>query len=240
VALPSFMRKPRVIIYAVIIGCYDSVPKVNPDANVEYYLFTDKLEIPASSMWNKCLLANPSDLNSRRLSRLPKLRPHFYLPPHDVSIYIDANLTLHRPIRDFALTCVRELSLAVHPHPGRTCLYEEARQCIRLRLDDEFLINEQTSRYQREGLPPNFGLCENSFMVRRNTKEVNKFNDFWHDEYHAGSQRDQLSFMYCLWRSRLHPYLIWQNPRKNSYFKREKHLSNYQSNNDFQTAIKTA
>lgn len=182
--------------------------------------------MPASSIWNKSLLINPANLSSRRLSRLPKLRPHLYLPPHDVSIYMDANLRLRQPIRDFALSCVQELSLAVHPHPDRSCLYAEARHCIRQGIGGgESLIKKQISRYRLENFPQNYGLAENNFIIRKNNRKVNKFNDLWHDEYFAGSQRDQLSFMYCLWRSHLQPYWIWQSSRNNSYFKWQNHRS---------------
>src|ERR1035441_1394615 len=116
------MSRFRVILYTVITGGYDSVPDIKPEGGVDYWLFTDDLKIQTPSFWNKSLLANPLDLTPRRLSRLPKLRPHFYLPPHDISIYMDANLVLRKPIRDFALSSVRELSIAVHPHPTTTCL----------------------------------------------------------------------------------------------------------------------
>jgi hypothetical protein len=53
---------------------------------------------------------------------------------------------------------------------------------------------------------------------------VNGFNDLWHLEYYAGSQRDQVSCMYSLWHTNLQPYLIWQNPRKNSYFTKQSHF----------------
>jgi hypothetical protein len=218
------MSRCRVILYTVITGGYDSLPDIKPERGVDYWLFTDDLKIQTPSFWNKSLLANPLDLTPRRLSRLPKLRPHFYLPLHDISIYMDANLVLRKPIREFALSSVRELSIAVHPHPTTTCLYAEGKKCIRIGLDDERIILKQLERYQREGFPTNFGLVENSSIIRRNVEEVNRFNDLWHLEYYAGSQRDQVSFMYCVWRSGLPLYMIWQNPRENSIFSKRRHF----------------
>jgi hypothetical protein len=218
------MSKPRVVLYTVIVGGYDPAPKIKPEKGIEYCLFTDNLKIFAPSPWNKYLLESPLNLSRRRLSRLPKMRPHFYLPPHDISIYIDATIILRQPIREFALDCIRELPMAVHPHPKRTCIYVEGKKCIQYKNDDENIILKQLERYRREGFPANFGLTENSFIVRRNTEEVNRFNDFWQLEYFAGSERDQLSFMYSVWRTKLHPYIIWQNARKNPYLSRHEHI----------------
>ena len=218
-----FMSKTRIVLYTVIVGGYDPVPNIKPEKGIEYCLFTDNLQIPAPAPWNKSLLESPLNLSPRRLSRLPKMRPHFYLPPHDISIYMDATIRLRQPIRDFALNCVRELPVALHPHPHRNCTYTEGKKCIHYKNDHESLIRSQLERYRREGFPVNYGLTENSFIVRRNSEEVNRFNDFWLLEYLSGSERDQLSIMYSVWRTKIRPYLIWQNSRKNHFLLRREH-----------------
>ena len=217
------MTAPRIIVYTVITGGYDALAEIIPEPDIEYWLFTDDPSIRAPHFWNISLLVNPADLNLRRLSRLPKLRPHIFLPAHDISVYMDASLELRQPIREFAIACVREMPLAVHPHPGRKCLYVEAEKCLRVRLDDSEVINAQIERYRRDGFPANLGLTENRFIVRRKGEDIIRFNEYWYSEYLAGSQRDQLSFMYCVWRTGIPLCQIPQNARRNPYYKIHPH-----------------
>jgi len=225
------MKELRVVLYTVITGKYDWLPMIKPERNLEYWLFTDNRAFPTSTLWNKALLENPFGWNPRRLSRLPKLRPHHFLPPHDISIYTYANVRFLRPIRDFALSCIQESPIAIHRHPSRECIYSEGAKCIELKLDDEETIRKQLERYRSENFPPDFGLAENNFIVRRNVERVNQFCDLWQSEYSAGSQRDQLCFMYCVWRSKLHPYMIQQNPRRNHFFQRRRHKLDSRNHN---------
>ena len=212
------------ILYTSITGQYDSIPQILPEQGVQYWLFTDDPSLHVPLFWNKAVLPNPHGLSTRRLSRIPKLQPHVFLPRHAVSVYIDANITQRRPIRQFALECIRDFPFAAHAHPNTNCLYAEADKCIQLCLDDEEIIRSQMNRYRTNGFPKEFGLTENGFLVRRNIREVNRFNDMWSEEYSAGSQRDQLSMMYSLWHTGLGIYIIQQNSRINPYYKIHRHL----------------
>jgi hypothetical protein len=125
------MSAVNVIVYTVITQGYDSLAEITPEPSVEYWLFTDDASIATPPFWNKSVLANDSGLNARRLSRLPKLRPHVYLPAHEVSIYLDGSMRLRQPVAEFATDCVWEMPLAVHRHPRRECIYTEAEKCLR-------------------------------------------------------------------------------------------------------------
>ena len=46
----------------------------------------------------------------------------------------------------------------------------------------------------------------------------------WNIEYLKGSQRDQLSFMYCVWKTGVPLFKIPQHARENSYYKSRGHL----------------
>jgi hypothetical protein len=60
--------------------------------------------------------------------------------------------------------------------------------------------------------------------VRRNVEAVIAFNECWHEEYFRGSQRDQLSFMYCVWRTGVPLSIIPQHARRNPYYDIRPHL----------------
>jgi hypothetical protein len=214
----------EIILYTVLTQGYDMLPEIEPEPGMKYWLFTDDESLTVPEFLTKSLLANHQALSSRRLSRLPKLCPHLYLPPHSISIYVDANIKLIQPIRDFAISCVQNSHIAIHRHPKRGCIYEEGKRCISQKLDERQIIELQLQRYRNAGFPTAFGLTENNCIVRRNSDAVIQLNECWHREYIAGSQRDQLSFMYAVWRTGTQINILTQSSRRNAYYYFRNHL----------------
>ena len=62
------------------------------------------------------------------------------------------------------------------------------------------------------------GLGENCFIIRKNNNRVKKFNEIWWEEYIKGSERDQMSFMYAVWKSGVRLEFLEGNPRDNRYY----------------------
>ena len=57
-------------------------------------------------------------------------------------------------------------------------------------------------RYVKEGFPRFFGLTENGILVREhNNEDCIRIMDTWWDEVLNYSRRDQLSFMYAIWKN---------------------------------------
>lgn len=210
---------PRVVLYTAITGGYDAAPEVPAEEGVEYLLFTDDPASAPPPPWRPVPLGNPEGLGPRRLSRLPKLRPHRYLPPHDLSIYIDPNVQIKAPLRALAVAAMRWRPIAIPPHPATRCLYREAEKCVRLERDDPRVVREQVARYRRAGFPEDYGLSENSFIVRRDCAETRALGELWQREHSAGSERDQLSLMYCLWRLGLGLHLLRHDARDNAFYR---------------------
>lgn len=69
------------------------------------------------------------------------------------------------------------------------------------------------------GFPKNYGLFEAGFIIRRNNKKVNQFNDFWWNEVKKNSGRDQLSQMFSAWYCNLDikPITIGENVYSNEF-----------------------
>jgi hypothetical protein len=189
----------RIIVYSCIFGNYEEVKKP-PIAypGVQYLLFTDNPNLQAKG-WHIHLI-QAGDSNPRRLSRMPKILSHHYLPEHDVSVYMDGTLELRtRNIHRLVKNCLRGRNLALFRHYKRTCIYSEGLHCVAVGKEHPDIVKKQLARYKQEGFPADYGLFENAFIIRRNTRETQALNNLWWLEYSAGSQRDQLSFMYCLW-----------------------------------------
>jgi hypothetical protein len=90
--------------------------------------------------------------------------------------------------------------VVTHRHPARACLYKEAEAVVKNRKDDPEVIRRQIKRYLAERCPKKLGLSETGAVLRRTCEETRMLNELWWQEISNGSQRDQVSFQYCLWR----------------------------------------
>jgi hypothetical protein len=220
----------NVIVYSVNIGGYDyfNSPKTY-DKNVRYILFTDN-KFFKSDVWEVCHIDFiDNQLDNRKKSRYIKVNPHILLPKHDISIWIDHCFT---PKFNNIIELLNNLSftendnIMIYKHSWRNCIYEESDEVLKQKLDDVEIVQNQISRYQKEGFPKNLGLFETGFIVRRNNKNISSFNTVWWDEIKNGSGRDQLSCVYAGWKSNViikqcnYGNSVYDNPflsKKNSH-----------------------
>ena len=70
--------------------------------------------------------------------------------------------------------------------------------------DNPELIEKQMKKYAGEGYPPKNGLIVSGVMMRRhNEDDVKKTMEKWWEELKYGSKRDQLSFDYSVYKTKL-------------------------------------
>lgn len=228
----------KIAVFTALVGAYDKAPpQINPEPGVDYFLFTDRIaEFKGALPWT--ILPNPwptdgTKTANRRASRAAKLDPVAHLPPHDVSVYIDANLEIKK--HGFAHWCADQLRDHVIAAPihvprrgtmniyGHDCLYEEGKVCIALGLDKREPIEQQMWRYRECGFPAKFGLLENCVLARRSTPQIDALGKLWTHEYMFGSQRDQCSLMFCLWKSGMRWKPLPIHARKNVWYEQREH-----------------
>lgn len=67
--------------------------------------------------------------------------------------------------------------------------------------DEENTIRWQMSQYKRERMPVGYGQFACNVIVRENNNSIccSVMSDWWQEVF-TRSYRDQLSFMYCLWK----------------------------------------
>ena len=177
----------KVIVYTTNIGNYDDlhdIPKWEHIQHPEYLYYTDA---KAPKGWKKIKIKT----GDRKASRYWKINSHL-LPPHDISIYIDACYKLKKPLNSL-LDYVMHSDIAICPHPHQKFL-KHAQMCIALGLDDKNIIEKQIKKYGEIQTP----LTENSLIIRKNNAIIKELNELWWKEYKEGSQRDQLSLPYAL------------------------------------------
>lgn len=193
----------RTAVYTAIFGAYDDVPDVsNPDPRLDYLLFTDGRIASTAPPWQiRPLPAIFSD--PQRDARRLKALPHLFLPEeYALSVWLDANCE----IRDLTDPAIRELigeaDIAVPGHAERQCTFKEADALLAFGLyDSPAVIARQMRLYETMGLPRNFGLHHNNFLVRRHTEpRCIHFCTEWWQQISSYSKRDQLSFDFVRWK----------------------------------------
>ena len=195
----------KLIVYTCLFGDYEKLKEpLFQDKNVQYLLFTDNPQLK-SRKWKKIIVHTKLE-NPRRTSRLPKILAHKYLPPHDVSIYIDASLEflVDDPFK-MAYDCLNGADIGLYKHYRRNCVYDEIKFCKNRGIETESVCQDISKKYKKARMPENFGLFENGLIVRRNNNKMRALNEKWWQEYTSGSERDQFSLAYSLWQLKIRP-----------------------------------
>jgi hypothetical protein len=123
------------------------------------------------------------------------------LNKYDMSLWIDASISCSVDnLNDLFESRLKNHDIAVHAHPKRNCIYEEASVCIKLAKDRNDFINAQMEKYRNDNYPAAAGLVSNGIIFRRHSPAVYNFNRYWWNEILNHSRRDQLSFNYVAWK----------------------------------------
>lgn len=130
----------------------------------------------------------------RRNSRIHKIMPHKYIDS-EFSIYMDGNMKLLIPPEEVIKRYMTGYDMALFAHGSRDCIYDEAIECAKLKLDDPEAIIEQAKYYEDHEYAKHKGLLQGGFIVRRNNARTQAFNEAWWADYCRFSRRDQLSLM---------------------------------------------
>ena len=133
-----------------------------------------------------------------------KLLPHLFFPHEDVTVWVDANITLNADVREVVEALLGAADIAVCKHPYRDNVYDEFAA---LETDRRFAIpylqsqmRQQRQTYIDEGLPKDAQLYECNILVRRNNARVARLMDAWWAQVCRWQWRDQVSFPYVVWK----------------------------------------
>ena len=195
----------KIAVYTVIIGNYDSLktPKYFEElkAQADFFCFTDQELI---SEQYKIIRFSEKIENPTKTSRYPKINSHEFFKNYEYSIYLDGSFELIcKDLNSLIKKHTAKGEIVRFKHPERNCLYEEGMICMKKGLDNIILIENQLDNYRVKGFPRNFGLGANGFIIRKNTPQVTRLNQKWWDEYINNSKRDQLSFEYARWFTKI-------------------------------------
>lgn len=215
------MKNP--VIYTSVYGSYDSISPVPETSKYRYVCVTDEPDLAKEAGW-EVIYRKATEPISVRNARFVKIHPHLYLDDHDVSLWVDGNLTLLKDPEPVLTHCLKDFDMAMFDHYFLNDLVSELRECIRCRKDDPETMTNQVKAYLEDGFPQ---LAYNHFMTmfiarRHNEPSVVKAMDKWWYELKNNSYRDQLSFSYACWKTGFRCNRI--NAKHTDFFNTRMHL----------------
>lgn len=211
--------KQKICVYTCITGDYDSLREIeHPEKDIDYYCFTNNQNLQ-SKTWQIIHIDNEG-LDNHHLSRKIKMLGHPAInTKYDISVWMDALIIWEKSIRKFVNTYLKDGSFATFKHSQRRTIQDEAVACLRLGKDTKENITRTLSFLKSERFPDNQGLYEMTVFVKRhNDPIVKKTMNLWFKMNQKYSKRDQLTFMYCAWKTRLQINTINLNIWNNQYF----------------------
>lgn len=188
--------------YTISFGNYDKIREPVVSEGWDYYCFTDNPDLK-SEVWKPVVV----DLNlpNYLAARYVYINSHLFLPEYEETLMIGGQVRIAGDLNKFIAggNYKPEADINLLLHPCRTCIYKEAEIVVREGIDKSGRPEKQMARYRAEGMPENFGLFAHGVIFRKNLPGVAKHNELWWKEVMTGSHRDQLSFMFVLWKYKL-------------------------------------
>ena len=194
----------RGVVYTCLTGNYDTLREHKYlNKNWDYVCFTDDEKLLAQKrqgIWEIRPLVYAEKDNALN-NRYHKINPHKLFPEYEQSVYVDGNVDIRSPYL-FRQIEKRKTNLLLPRHFCRNCVYEEFAEVEKLGYDKSEILKKQFDILKKAGFPEHYGLGENNILYRRHNEPalVRVMEDWWYflENY---SRRDQLSFVYVLWKN---------------------------------------
>ena len=213
-------RQAKGVVYTCITNDYDDIRQIKTyhyiDPDWDYVCFTDNpqnISCGQVGIWQIRPLQF-TQLDNTRNNRYHKLHPHLLFPQYNQSIYIDANINILSSFL-FNLIKATDENFLLPRHFKSTCIYQEYREVLAVKLDDPSLVEQERQLLKESGMPEQYGFCENNVLYRKHhDPQVKLLMQNWWKMVVKYSKRDQLSLTYLLWKQGIHPANItFENTR---------------------------
>lgn len=226
------MTQNKVVIYTAIAGEEDNLTQHQyKSPGFDYVCFSDR-PIKNSGIWEIRQMQD-SLLDNVRKAKYYKLFPHNLFPEYIYSVWVDGNINI---LDDKLEKRIYELinhnvSMAANKHPQRDCAYEEANACMEMKKDDPQVILRQVDFMESNGFPPDLGLYALMIIFRKhNNDEIMRFMNQWWWMIKNFSRRDQISFMYILYKNNTKmDFIFEQDIYNDSAFSFKRHSVSFYS-----------
>jgi len=209
------------VIYSCLFGTKEKLLNQNEllkDEQIKYLLFTDQNDVK-SNFWDVVYLEKEA-LPDRRVSRLPKILPYRWLPEiFDQSLYLDNSVLITSNLRNY-WELLDDYDFIMFPHPSRDNVIQEVNHLTKLQHYEYSKMHEMIIEYEKLGYNLNTKIGMGTILIRNHKTETSKKQqDIWMNQVLYGSERDQISMGYSLWKSKIKYKFINKSIRNNIDFK---------------------
>lgn len=193
----------KIAIYTAIYGDKDHLkPPIikKTKLNVDYFLFSDNEKYDVYPY--KKILRHSKYKDIAKDSKEIKINiiNEGFFEKYDILVWHDANIQLNQNKLLNFIEDLNEFNIVAYDH-HRNCVYGEAIACIKSNKDSSFKIFKQILWYFRKGMPVNFGLTSNGFLIiNNNSFENRKMLKEWWSQTYRFTRRDQLSLPFTLYK----------------------------------------
>lgn len=159
----------------------------------------------------------------KRESNIYAAMPHKFFEA-DYSIWVAGNVFLKKTPKMIVKNLLKGHDICLYHHHKRDCIYDEGEVIRRIKKDKEEVVDNHMQKYKKEGYPENNGLVETGIIIRKHSKQMDRFNEAWFAELCTGSRRQQLSFNYVLSKfPEINARILNENIRKGEYVRVTQH-----------------
>ncbi len=223
------------VVYTCILNNYDTLysPLIDTE-NTSYIVFSDNMNITNdTNLWEYRkipeIIKKKCNNNYTLINRYIKMHPHELFPDFDLALYIDGSVRIMSDISSLFYKINDKTGLAMHLHPKRNNIYEEAEACLKASMGNAKNIKKLINKYKQEKFPYNSGLFEATVIAidlkNQNTQKI--MDSWWRHFIDNGTGRDQLSLTYILWKLNYNAYedmgVLGINLASNPKFRRNVH-----------------
>src|ERR1700733_13815772 len=152
-----------IVVYTCILDSFDNLHPPLEEAldksEAQYICYTNNVHAPLVSPWEYRPAFAPL-AHVGRNSRIPKILPHLFFDA-DYSIWHDGCFALRQRPEDIIEQTLHNRDIAVHTHPARDCIYDEAAVLLAEKIGDAGEVSRQIKKYELLGHPKKWGLWAN-------------------------------------------------------------------------------
>jgi hypothetical protein len=207
----------RAVVYCAITGAYDRLrPPISPDPDLDYIAFAEDF-VPVPDPWIRSRIPRRF-VDNRRTSRFLKTHAHTLLPGYDISVWVDGAFQLRNLKAKNLDLALGPAHIAFFQHDLRDCAYAEAEVVSRTKLDSPESVAWTVKQLEAHAYPRRAGMVATGLVVQRPKSQVlmDAMEEWWHMILN-GSQRDQLSINFVLWKHKIQYAVIPGVVRRNKW-----------------------
>ena len=207
----------EIVLYTVITGNYDNLQEI-PNylyypSKIDYLCLTNNTNFKSNTY--KIININLINNNLKLTNRYYKIIINEYIKNYKKSIYIDGKIKLINNIFHLVKKLINN-DIVCFAHYKRKCLYQEGAVLLHpyKQIDNINNITPLLQHIKEKNFPKMFGLSDNCCLIRNHNNKIKNSMLDWYNLVNTYSTRDQLSFMYCIWKHKIKINLIDKNLHK--------------------------